>query len=194
MRKTGLLLSLVVFCFGVAPANAQQKEMTIDQAYKAIPHVRTQYDPKQSTLPDAEKAYLDHLFFVTDLALQKRMMMLHYFSKTREEAYLKTYNTEIGNMISTFSLMPAPTEQLKSVEQTLITALRQQQKFFNDWAASKGTGQYERLQKNHTSELLVISSHNNLISVYNMLNQLYPQETEHNKKAFYDHLCALDFI
>lgn len=168
--------------------------MTIEQAYLAIPHKRTQFDLKQSTLPDAEKAYLDHFFFVTDLALQKRMMMLHYFKKEQEQFYLKTYNTEIGNMIATFNLIPPPTEQLKKATDTLKTALRQQQKFFNDWADAKDTDKYRRLQKNYKSELMVISSHNSIMSIYTLLSETYPEEAEHNKKAFYDHLYALDLI
>lgn len=196
MEKLCLLLC-VLSLGGVMPFDAlaqQHKEMTIEQAYLAIPHHRTQFDPKQSTLPDAEKAYLDHFFFVTDLAMQKRMMMLHYFGKEQEQVYLKTYNSEIGNMLATFDLIQPPTESLKKATEMLKTALRQQQKFFNDWADAKGTEKYRRLQENHNSELMVISSHNTLTAMYALLQQTYPKEAEHNQKAFYDHLCSLDFI
>lgn len=201
MRRGVLVLLCMAAALGFSPhARAQEaqkrggKEMTIEQAYLAIPHKRTQFNPAISTAPDLEKAYLDHLFFVTDLALQKRMMMLHFFGKQNEERYIRTYNTEISNMIATFDMIAPPTEPLKKITETIITALRQQQKFFNDWAAAKGTLVYDRLQDNYTSEIMVISSHNNLITAYNMLKEAYPAEDPHNIQAFYDHLCALDFI
>jgi hypothetical protein len=40
----------------------------------------------------------------------------------------------------------------------------------------------------------VLDAHDHLIQAYNELMQLYPGESEHNKKAFYAHLCSLDFI
>lgn len=196
MKKISLLLC-VLFLSGIMSFDVlaqSKKEMTIAQAYLAIPHQRTQYDLKQSTSPEADKIYLDHFFFVTDLALQKRMMMLRYFSKQKEQEYLKTYNTEIGNMLATFELMPPPNENLKKVTDLLRTVLLQHKKFFNDWAEAKGTEKYKRLLDNHTSEIMVISSHNHLMTIYNMLKEIYKNETEHNQKAFYDHLCALDFI
>lgn len=196
MKKTFSLLC-VLFLSGIMSFDVlaqSKKEMTIAQAYLAIPHQRTQFDLKQSTSPEADRAYLDHLFFVTDLALQKRMMMLRYFQNKKEQDYLKTYNTEVGNMLATFDLIQPPNENLKKVTDLLRTVLLQHKKFFNDWAESKGSQKYMRLMDNHTSEIMVISSHNHLMTIYNILKEAYPKETEHNQKAFYDHLCALDFI
>ncbi|MCP4488040.1 MAG: hypothetical protein GY820_12070 [Gammaproteobacteria bacterium] len=41
---------------------------------------------------------------------------------------------------------------------------------------------------------LVKSSSQHLIAAHSLLKQLYPQETKHNQQAFFDYLCALDFI
>ena len=41
---------------------------------------------------------------------------------------------------------------------------------------------------------LVQSSHNKLMKAYQLLNVQFPKEHAHNKAAFFDHLCALDFI
>ena len=41
---------------------------------------------------------------------------------------------------------------------------------------------------------LVQSSSRHLIRAYQKLKQTYPEETKHNQQAFFDYLCALDFI
>jgi len=41
---------------------------------------------------------------------------------------------------------------------------------------------------------LIQSSHQHLLAAYGVLMHSYPEETKHNKQAFFDYLCALDFI
>ena len=50
------------------------------------------------------------------------------------------------------------------------------------------------LHKGGNVHSLVRSSSNQLIQAYDYLMQSYPQESPHNRQAFFDHLCALDFI
>lgn len=187
-------LTFFTFLFFAAPS-VQAAEMSVEKAYASIPHARTQYSPQQSSASEEEKKFLDHLFFVTDLALQKRMMMLGYFNKQNENQYLETYNKSIDEMVATFSLIKAPNAVLDNVAQTIVIAIRQQQKFFNDWAAVAGTPQYEAiLYSGYRSNAHVQGAHQNLLKAYMLLKQAYPNETAHNQQAFYDHLCALDFI
>ena len=44
----------------------------------------------------------------------------------------------------------------------------------------------------HRSEVFLSSSHQKLLKTYSVLLKAYPQN-EHNKKAFFDYFCALDF-
>ncbi len=194
-QKTLVFVCLIsILCFGVCPVKAEPAEITIDKAYKLIPHERTPYKPEESSLSSEEKQYLNHLFFVTDLSLQKRMMMLHYFRTGRDPVYLETYNREISNILSSFKLTIAPTKTLQEVEDTIVIAINQQRKFFNEWHNSRNMPLYMSLQKNYTQDKWVKASHQNLLKAYSLLMRAYPNETAHNKKAFYDHLCALDFI
>lgn len=188
-----MLLVLLVIPSGVAMAQAE-KEMTIDEAYKAIPKERTPYNKKETQISEAEAKYLDHLFFVTDVAMQKRMMMLRHFSEGRHRFYLKTYNIELGTLLGGFDLIDAPSPSLQKAEDLIVLAIRQQQQFFNEWAALEGTPEYESTKQGYVKHMLVQISHQNLLAAYNVLMKLYPNETDHNKKSFYTHLCALDFI
>ncbi|MCB1650659.1 MAG: hypothetical protein KDI46_01255 [Alphaproteobacteria bacterium] len=167
--------------------------MNIDQAYQAIPHNQTPYSLKQSRLPDADAKYLDHYFFVSDIALRARVMALNRFLGKTPAIDIQTYNQEVENAIASFALIQTP-RHLQQIENTLISALRDQQSFFNEWNDMAGTHGYSRLQKTYTRHPKVMSSHQKLIKAYQMLKQTYPSETPYNQNAFFDHLCALDFI
>lgn len=180
----------LLICF-MLPAYAQ--EMSIDDAYRAIPHKQTPYDLKQSRIKGADSKYLDHFFFASDMAMRARVMALRGFYGQSGSMSLERYNSEINDMVNSFSLIQTP-RHLKGVEDTLISAVRDQQVFFNEWAKTKGTRQYENLKRNYRSHPKVQSSHQKLIQAYYKLMAMYPREVQHNKTAFFDHLCALDFI
>ena len=195
LRMLGILaFILLLIPFDALAVEEPREEMTISQAYKAIPHSRTQYNPEISPVSDREKKYLDHLFFVTDLALQKRIMMLRHFKATSDHRYIKTYNQEIDNILASFKLIPAPTKELRKIEDEIVVAINQQKKFFNTWHEARDTPLYRELHRNHTGDAWVQKSHQTLIRAYMLLKKAYPNEAQHNQKAFFDHLCALDFI
>jgi len=50
--------------------------LTIDEAYQAIPHKRTQYDAQRSTLSMSEREFLTKLFSLSNEALVERMTTL----------------------------------------------------------------------------------------------------------------------
>ena len=166
--------------------------MSVEQAYDAIPHARTPYDPKQSREPKADTKYLDHLFFVTDMALVLRVETFAHF-KNLNPHVLKKYHKDIENLISSFELIETP-PHLMQVQTAVIEAIRDQQNFFQDWSMAAGTPQYLELSRIYKSHPLVKSSHQKLLQAYAELKRIYPQETPHNTQAFFDHLCALDFI
>jgi hypothetical protein len=71
----------------------------------------------------------------------------------------------------------------------LITqAIADQKSYFEQWA---------RAGQSHVSnpqDPLIQSSHQKLFAAYNKLMERYPQESDHNKRAFFDHLYTLGFI
>ncbi len=173
---------------------AQAADMTIDQAYKSIPHGRTQFDQSRATMSAVESKYIDHLFFATDLAMRERVVMLRYFEYKNTAQYIEQYNKEIGNLLASFDLTKAPTKNLAQVEKLVIEAIREQQAFFNKRHKNNDAIPKRAMYSTYRNYTLVQSSHRKLIQAYMLLKKAYPREGGHNKKAFFDHLCALDFI
>jgi hypothetical protein len=167
------------------------EEMTIEQAYQAIPHERTPYNAQQSTSPAADAKYLDHLFFVTDMAMRARVQTLIMFHANKPEA-LEKYVSDVGTLLASFEMVQTPAH-LKEVQELVVSAIKDQQAFFESWADTKPP-LYDSIKQSYGSNPAVISAHQKLIKAYSLLKQAYPGETQHNTKAFFDHLCALDFI
>lgn len=67
-------------------------------------------------------------------------------------------------------------------------AIDEQHRYLSMWQESGQTGCFSPVAP------LIRSSHGKLIAAYNDLMALYAQEGSHNRQAFFDHLCALDFI
>lgn len=187
-----MLLSILYISF--FNFNAQAEGMTIEEAYREQNHQRTQFDLNTAKMSEAEAKYLDHLFFVTDVAFRERMMMLRHFRAGTDNRYITEYNKEINNAIASFTFIKAPTRILTKVEVLVITSIQEQKSLFNKWHNARGTALYKNLNRNYTSHELVQKSHKHLIQAYGLLKGKYRSENKHNQQSFYDHLCALDFI
>ncbi len=190
MMRVFLLVGFMVLAF--APEGGAQ-EMTIEQAYRAIPHKQTPYDYKQSRIRAVDAKYLDHYFFAADVALRARVMCLRGFYGQKGGIDVVRYNREVNDMVNSFSLVDTPSH-LKEAEVLLISAVRDQQAFFNAWEDARGTPRGQKYMQNLSAHPKVQSAHRKLIQAYSVLKRSYPQESARNQSAFYDHLCALDFI
>lgn len=195
---------LTVFCLSLPLRAAAQgdsyymkhpKEFTVEEAYEFFDRERTPYDKTQSPIPENEAAYLDHFFYVSDMAMQARVnMMQYYFAGTSaHKKQLPNYLKVIEEIGESFRISRAPTADLKQVEDLFLAALGEQRDFFIQWSNARGPA-FTSLRKNFQNHELVQSSHFKLQRAYTQLMLIYPNETAHNQKAFYDHLCALDFI
>ena len=188
-----VLIMIAVFCV-IGSTVAPAQEMSVAEAYKVQRHKQTTFNKKNANMSKLEAEYLDHLFFVTDMAFRERMVMLQYFGQRKDVQYIDHYNKEIGNLLASFELIKAPGRTLPHVEKLVEGAIIDQKKFFNEWHDAYGTDYYDNISRSHTSHQLVQSAHKKLIQSYGLLKQAYPREAAHNQQSFYDHLCALDFI
>jgi hypothetical protein len=190
------ILNILVFvCVLIAFApmgNAQ--DLSLDEAYMQVHNKqRKPYNPEQTQIEAKDAKYLDHYFYVADLAMRARVMTLRHFYGQARAMDVERYNAEIDEMVKTFDMIDTPSN-LRKAESLLIQAIRDQQDFFNEWRAAEGTPKFNQLKNNYRSHPKVASSHRLLIMAYSMLKQQYPRETAANQQSFYDHLCALDFI
>ena len=157
--------------------------LTVDEAYRKIPHRRTEYQQQNSTISEEEAAYLQQLFNVVDNAVVERVATLGSILGSEEAAdYEKNY-LQILTMIQS---RPVPLKA-RPAHRLIEEAIREQSEFLAQWE-NQGSRQFER------SHPLVQSSHRKLYKAYQLLMAAYPGETQHNKQAFFDYLCALDFI
>ena len=165
---------------------------TISQSYKAIPHGQTTFSSTQSPSSGAEKIYFDHFFTLTDLMMSARVSALTNLYHGRGGITVSRYNAAYNLAMNGFSQLKVPSNASKAQE-LILTAIKEHRAFLNKWNSAKG-GAKDKIKNSYRNDPLVRSSSRKLIQAYGVLMSRYSSETGHNKKAFYDHLCALDFI
>ncbi len=89
-----------------------------------------------------------------------------------------------------------PPERIIPAVNLITTALQEQRSYLREWdqATAKRQPFPYVLHRGGNLHSLVRSSSNKLLQAYNHLMKSYPKESPHNRQAFFDHLCALDFI
>jgi len=161
-----------------------RQSMTVGDAYRAIPHHRTQFDRRAARMDASDAHYLESLFELTDLAMVERVQSQLWLQSggkhgSREENHRK--------ILAHMDSLESP-KSLARVHALTRAAIDEQHRYLSMWQHSGQAGYFSRAAP------LIRSSHAKLIAAYNELMVLYPQEGDHNRQAFFDHLCALDFI
>ena len=168
----------------------QARAMTVEQAYRAIPHTRTQFDPMRSNLDRETKIYLMSLFELTDIAVVMRVEL--------ESGLLYGKNIDIGQYLGIYERILQELETLQTPERLqkvpvfITDALRDQIVFLKEWYSADVDmkDSYRKYQQNE----LVRAANRSLVMAYKELLTRLPHETRYNKQSFFNHLCALDFI
>jgi hypothetical protein len=175
---------LVAAVISVLPARA----MSPEEAYAAIPHRRTTFDPGTSKLPRAQAEGLQRLFALSDQGVILRVegMQAHRSRNAAELArVLKAYDALIEQLrAGQFVAEALPVRDL------VVEALRGQKRFI----AAKPAGgiKFERKELAMTPDVKQASGQ--LQQAYGLLLKAYPGEGVRNKTSFYDYLCALDYL
>ena len=170
--------STVELCGAVGPA------MSIEAAYRAIPHNRTAFVPAQAQMSREESIYLEALFALTDCAVAERVYLQ---DRLRRGQAVDIRATNYRAILEGLSSLGTPAELL-SVEGLINEAIEEQRDYLEQWAQSGNPKYFNR----HAP--LVQESHGKLIAAYLELIRRYGVESVRNRQAFYDYLCALDFI
>ncbi len=152
----------------------------VDQAYQLIPHQRTVFELHKTNLPASEAAQVARLLTLAEKAMVERVNALHNGAR-------KTgYKSRIDSILWQIEQLQVP-GQVTAARDHILVAVQQHRSFFELQHVSGNDANASRNQ-------LVHSSHRHLISAYNVLMGAYPNETRQNRQAFFDYLCALDFI
>jgi hypothetical protein len=180
----------VLACLLIAAAIAapQARAMSPEEAYAAIPHQRTTFDARTSKLPPAQAESLQRLFALSDegVVLRVQGMQAQRSRNAAELArVLQAYDALIGKLgAQHFAAEIAPARDL------VVKALLGQKRFI----ATKPAGglQFERKDLAMTPDVKQASG--NLHQAYGLLMKAFPGESARNKAAFFDDLCALDYL
>ncbi len=168
-------LSLLLLLFA-----ANSFALEVDKAYRLIPHRQTPFILHKSDIPQKEAAKVAQLLSLAERAMVARVGAMH------NGPVKDSYFSQIDTILWQLDNLDTP-ENLRQAQIHVMAAIRQQRGYFELHKADGDKAQVERNK-------LIQSSHQHLLTAYGILMQLYPLETRHNKQAFFDYLCALDFI
>jgi hypothetical protein len=164
--------------------------LSVEEAYEAIPHRRTAMDLAASNIPTREKRYLEVAFHLIDQSIRLRVTAYRKFSHgIAGDAQLIS---DMGR-VSEFLQSSAPPANLSGYHKHLVKALSDQRAYFEEWSARGEQFQYGTPQR-LASHPKVQGASNALREAYGILMQIYSGESEHNRQAFFDYHCALDFL
>jgi hypothetical protein len=173
-----------------ATAPTLNLDLSVDAAYAAIPHRRTAMSFASSNMPDQDKRFLEVAFHVIDQAIRLRVSAYQKFS--RSEVGDSQSLSDMDRLVDYLQNTEAPAS-LSSYQGRLLQALSDQRAFFEEWQTQGQQFQYGRPQTIGTHPK-VQSASSALREAYGILMETYPGEGNHNKDAFFDYHCALDFL
>jgi len=186
------LVPLLVFAFLLQPTASS---MSVEEAYRAIPHRYTAFDTKSAKMDSKEAAWLASFFKLVNLTIVERVQTLTWFqSGGRQGSSFQNYQKNMGGLLTQLAALPA-SENLEEIRQQVVTAIKDQRTYFEEW--EKAITKKERFKYAlgaGSGHPRVLASSQKLQQAYARLMQLYPREEARNHQAFFDHLCALDFL
>ena len=164
---------LTLVALGFSPAGA----MSVDEAYQDIPHNRTVFEPGTAqSIPDVERRYLIQFFAWIDQAIIANAVSRR--NGDVPHAYEKTWSVQAG-------LRPSP--KLRHVQELVGAAIQDEYVYLKE-------RQQMSVRSFDAGHPRVQAASRRLHQAYSELMTLYPAENAHNKQAFFDYLCALDFL
>ena len=172
MRSMEMVTCLCLLLFSQTAIAA----MSVDEAYQAIPHQRTVFDKGAATMSPEERDFLDEFFWLADMGIVVRVEALKGYDSPDETA------ARYEKLEAKFQAL-VPPGRLKKIYDLVCAAVKDQRAFF---ALSP--------RPDIRGHRLIKSSSGKLHQAYGELMKLYPKEGQNNKQAFFDYLCALDFV
>ena len=169
--------------------------MTVEEAYRAIPHRYTPFDTKSAKMNFKESACLESFFGLVNLAIVERVQTLTWFqSKGKQGSSFQNYRKRVGDLITQLGVLTVP-RNLEEVRRQVVEAIKDQRAYFEEWEQTmKKREPFKHALGSGLRHPRVLASSQKLQQAYAQLMQLYPREETRNQQAFFDHLCALDFI
>lgn len=162
--------------------------LSIDQAYAAIPHHRTIWQESDSTATPEQKAYLHVIFPLLDEAIALRVAARQAYSRGDFDSF--DLDAQYDRLI-TFVRSTRPPDSLQFFHERVATAISSDHLFFRDWNSNRSDFPYAQHVQTHPA---VQTASRSAHYAYDALLRQFPHEPPANRQAFYDYFCALDFL
>ncbi len=166
------MIYLLLLLLWASPVGA----MTVEEAYRAIPHGRTVFDNASAQMSRQEVEYLQRLFEWIDQAIVAKETVMQ--NTPADEAYAPVWSLE-----KTLQ----PPSNLKPLQAQVEKSIKSEYRYLKD-------RQTAGIHTFNAGDPNVQTASQYAHQAYSELMALYPKENPHNKQAFYDYLCALDFL
>ena len=160
--------------------------MTVEEAYMTLSHHRPMFNPTMAHIADDESLYLRQLFDIIDRAVRERVQTMAWLQSTAASA---EPSDQYNELISRLWALQPPS-RLAHVHQVVREAIEEQRDVLRQWRPLRGTSEHVVTMQHP----LVQDSSRKLHQVYDEIVQLFPGAGEHNRQAFYDYFCCLDFL
>lgn len=158
--------------------------LTVEQAYAAIPHQRTVFDTGGSRLPRVQVDALEQLLAWSDRGTVLRVDGLDALKRS-DAARLRTVVRDYAAVLDGLRQLRT-TPQTRAVTDLVVQAVQQHARFF------EGKLALGQLDAHFTAD--VHQSSQKLRQAHGLLMAAFPEEAARNRQAFFDYLCALDFL
>lgn len=178
----------ILALFLMSLANISYPQISIEDAYEDISHRRTVFSPMQSGLAPLQAKPLGELFDLIEQGFAIRIDAWRALETNNSERLAKAiedYNSLIKQMLA----LNADGE-LNLIRNDILFAIRLHQNFYNTRLDDYRLTQ--KFDQRFTQDVQQASA--KLRNAYGMLATLLKGSEAKNKVAFYNALCALDFI
>jgi hypothetical protein len=162
--------------------------ISVEDAYAAIPHQRTIFDARASKLSTTQVSALQQVFHFADRGTVLRVEGLNAF-RAGDNQSIKKVMADYRSLTASFTSLQVPIE-IKPVQDLVLQAIEDHRRFFETKMRDK-----DALGKcNSAFTPDVFQASQKLHRAYSLLMQSFSNEPAVNKIAFFDYLCALDFL
>lgn len=166
-------------------------------AYASIPHKQATFDPTKTKLDEQSATALNELFRLTDYAVVARVETLQWFqSGGNRGRSFGSYSELVGKILKNINTLELP-RKLDKARDLIFESIVEQKDYFEAWDRAKTAGDsfdFAAGKEGWDKHSAVASSHKKLLTAYREIKTTYEDESKRNTEAFFDHLCALDFV
>lgn len=169
----------------VSPVRSSVNSMSVEEAYGAIPHRRTVFDESAARMSAKENRFLSAFFRLVDEAIVARVQRTQWITSNGKKGSATSRHAEVLAALGKLSV-PRP---LEATHRLVVEAIEEQRGFLDEVSVKmpvsrKRIGRHPKVR----------ASSQKLRRAYGQLMKRFPDECTRNKQAFFDYLCALDFI